>query len=231
MSSDINLNDILINGITLSTSGSTGTPKQIFQPVKKLLAANSVAREAQGIDSNSRILTVCSMKHAGGLLAQTLPGYEVGALINVQPFNAYVWVRQIVDYTHSHLTPDMARAVMKTKGFENLNLSGITIACGSDRVHSSIIQNFISRGATFIVNWGMTEVGPIAINRLYKPGETVATKETILGNRVWCDYKIENNELYVRGDICVYDDWFATGDIVIKDNNDMIYYIGRKNVS
>ena len=220
------LKKIINTGTALPTSGTTGAPKRIFQPPHKLRAANSVARQVQRITSNSRILTVCTLKHAGGLLAQTLPAVEVGADVDVQKFNPYSWVRQITDYTHSHLTPDMARAVMKTRGFNTVNLSGITVMCGSDRVHSSIIQSFIDRGATFITNWGMTEVGPVAINQTFNPGDTINTTETIMGNQVHCDVKIEDNQLFVRGDICVYDDWFATGDIVTY-NNGVYYYLGR----
>lgn len=220
------LKKIINTGTALPTSGTTGAPKRIFQPPHKLAAANSVARQVQSITSNSRILTVCTLKHAGGLLAQTLPAVEVGADVDVQKFNPYSWVRQITDYTHSHLTPDMARAVMKTRGFNTVNLSSITVMCGSDRVHSSIIQSFIDRGATFITNWGMTEVGPVAINQTFNPGDTINTTETIMGNQVHCDVKIEDNQLFVRGDICVYDDWFATGDIVTY-NNGVYYYLGR----
>ena len=61
----------------------------------------------------------------------------------------------------------MARAVMATKTFIKLDLTGITIMCGSDRVHSSIIKAFIEQGATFIANWGMSEVGPVAINKTF----------------------------------------------------------------
>ena len=220
------LKKIINTGTALPTSGTTGAPKRIFQPPHKLTAANSVARQVQIITSNSRILTVCTLKHAGGLLAQTLPAVEVGADVDVQKFNPYSWVRQITDYTHSHLTPDMARAVMKTRGFNTVNLSGITVMCGSDRVHSSIIQSFNDRGATFITNWGMTEVGPVAINQTFNPGDTINTTETIMGNQVHCDVKIEDNQLFVCGDICVYDDWFATGDIVTY-NNGVYYYLGR----
>lgn len=220
------LKKILEQGTVLYTSGSTGKPKKIKQPVRKLLAANSAARKVQDINSHSRILTVCTLEHAGGLLAQTLPAYEVGAHIEVQSFNAWAWCRQIKDYSHSHLTPAMARAIMKTKGFQELNLSGITVMCGSDRVPSSIIQSFINRGATFIANWGMTEVGPVAINKTYTPGMIVNNTESIMGDSVYCDTKLVNGELHVYGDICVYDDWFPTGDVVsIVDNT--YYYLGR----
>ena len=222
------LENIIKEGCVLQSSGTTGEPKSIFQPPNKLKLANEVAREVQKIDSKSKILTVCTLKHAGGLLAQTLPGYEVDAEIEIEQFNPFLWVRKIKYFTHSHLTPDMARAIMKTKSFKDLNLEGKIIACGSDRVHSSIIQSFIDKGSTFIVNWGMTEVGPVAINKTFVPDMEVETTETIMGNMAYCDTKIVDGELYVKGDICVYDDWFATGDIVRKEDNDF-YYIGRKS--
>jgi len=219
--------DMLKEGCILQSSGTTGVPKNIFQNPYKLRHANAVARKIQGIDSDSKILTVCTLRHAGGLLAQTLPGYEVGAEIEVEKFNPFSWVRKIQNFSHSHLTPDMARAIMKTKSFNSLNLQDKIIMCGSDRVHSSIIKEFINKGAIFIVNWGMTEVGPVAINKTFVPGMEVRTTETIMGNAAQCETKIVNDELYVKGDICVYDDWFATGDLV-QNKEGMFYYVGRK---
>ena len=59
--------------------------------------------------------------------------------------------------------------------------------------------------------------------------EQLATKwkMTILGTNEYCETNIIDNELYVRGDICVYDDWFATGDLV-ELKGDVLYYLGRK---
>lgn len=224
-----NFQSILDNGIFLNSTGTTGKPKTLFQSPSKLKSANQIAREVQKIDTQSKILTVCTLRHAGGLLAQTLPGFEVGCDVDVEQFNAYSWVRKIKDYSHSHLTPDMARAIIKTKSFKNLNLEGKIIVCGSDRVQSGIVQNFIDRGCTFIVNWGMTEVGPIAINKTFVPDMEVQTTETIMGNMAYCDTKIVDGELHVKGDICIFDDWFATGDIVQKEGEDF-YYMGRKSI-
>ena len=72
-----NFTNILENGIFIKTSGTTGIPKLIFQPINKIKAANSISREVQHITKNSRILTVCKIAHAGGLLAQTLPAFEI----------------------------------------------------------------------------------------------------------------------------------------------------------
>ena len=48
-----------------------------------------------------------------------------------------------------------------------------------------------------------------------------------MGDTAFCDIKIIKHELHVKGDICVYDDWFATGDIVKQVNGEFWYY-GRK---
>lgn len=231
------LKTILENGITINSSGTTGTPKSIFQSPAKLEAANHAAINSQEITTNSRIYTVCRMQHAGGLLAQTLPAYSIGAAIDVEPFNAYTWVRKICNYTHSHLTPAQASAIMSTKGFADIDLSTVWITCGSDPVSWDIIEAYVARGATFMANWGMTEIGPTAINATYRSIDEVQeskrrqAKGTILGNTYYCDYKIINNELHVKGDISVYGNtWFATGDIVSKNPLGELFYVGRKNV-
>lgn len=220
------LKNALEHGCWLQTSGTTGAPKRIFQPVEKLRAANEAARIVNGITKDSRILTVCTPKHAGGLLAQTMPAFEIGAHVDYWPFNAYSWIRNITDYTHSHLTPDMARAVMKTKRFQEADLTGITVMCGSDRVGNDIINAFTTKGVDFIVNWGMTEVGPCAINKRFSPGDAADYEHTIMGDQTYCQTKIVDGELYVKGDIVVSKGWFKTGDSVSKTGN-TYYFHGR----
>ena len=48
-----------------------------------------------------------------------------------------------------------------------------------------------------------------------------------MGDIAHCETKIVRHELYVKGDICVYDDWFATGDIVKLEQGNYWSY-GRK---
>ena len=229
-------NKILAEGITIYSSGSSGTPKPFFQPPAKIKAANKVARKVQGITSDSRIYTIMKISHAGGLFAQTLPGYEVGATVNIKAFNAYQFVREIKDYTHSIVSPLHAKLIMKTKSFENLDLSGITISCGSEPVTWDIIESFVDKGARFIVVWGMSEIGPFAITHTFDSiDEVQRVKElcplnaTVLGSEKHCEYKIENEELVVYGDICIFDDWYYTKDKVV-DVHGILFYIGRTNM-
>lgn len=227
---------ILSNGITILSSGTTGAPKKYFQSPDKINFANLVAIESQKISKASRIYTCCKTSHAGGLLAQTIPALSIGAHVDIEDFNAYNFIKKINYYTHSHITPLHAKAIMLTKGFNNLNLTGITITCGADPISWNIVESFVMKGATFICNWGMSEIGPIAINVTFDNIEKVKEYQsltnnysTILGDTFWCDYSIKNEQLYVRGDISIFgNDWYATNDIVSNTNN-VLFYHGRKN--
>ena len=225
---------ILKKGIELSSSGTTGSPKKIYQSPSKLKNANKVARECQKISSKSKIYTVCKMQHAGGLLAQTLPAFEVGADIDIEEFNAYKFCKKITNYTHTHLTPNHAKAIRLTKSFKNIDLNGIWVTCGSEPVEWDLIIDFVKKGCNFMVNWGMTEIGPCAINTVFKNLESVldykerAINGTLIGDKTYCDTKIRNNKLYVKGSISVFNDkWFDTKDIVALNKNKEFYIQGR----
>jgi hypothetical protein len=231
------LQKIISEGITINSSGTSGSSKPYFQPPKKIKAASEVAIKVQNISKNSKIYTCCKLTHAGGLLAQTIPGAIVGATVDIVPFNAYSFVKEIKNYTHSHITPLHAKAIMLTKNFKNLDLSGITIMCGAEPVTWDIIESFVSRNCKFIVNWGMSEIGPVAINHTFNTLEDVErvksicpSNSVILGSDVYCDFKIlEDGELVVKGDISIIDGWYHTKDIVtLKDR--ILFYNGRKNL-
>jgi acyl-CoA synthetase (AMP-forming)/AMP-acid ligase II len=227
----IDFKQMLITGTAISTSGTTGDPQLLLQDSHKLKAANRVAIDSQELTKSSRVYTVCKLAHAGGLLAQTLPAIELGADVVVDSFNAYKWVREIKKYTHSHLTPDHAIAIMKTKNWRTLDLTGIWITCGSNNVPWDIITAFVEKGATFMANWGMTEIGPCAINTVFKTLDKIEEYKrelTIVGDRFYCDTTIgPDGQLYVKGDISIHgNNWYATKDIVKVDNNSY-YYVQR----
>jgi acyl-CoA synthetase (AMP-forming)/AMP-acid ligase II len=228
----LDISKILQEGITIQSSGTSGLPKSFFQSPQKLKYANLVAIEAQELSIASVVYTCCKVTHAGGLLAQTLPALSIGAKVDIVQFNAWEFVRVIGNYTHTHITPLHAKAIMLTKGFKDLDLTGIWITCGADPVTWDVIDAFVSKGATFMVNWGMSEIGPVAINKVFKDKEETnylkINDATILGDRFYCDWKIDNNELVVKSNICIYDDWYYTKDKVLLTNN-VLYYTGRTN--
>lgn len=228
----MNFDDILNNGTTIRSSGTTGDPKQIYRSPSNLKACIDVAVSAQQLTQRSRVLTVTRMTHAGGLLTQTLPAYSIGADFKIQQFNAFTFLKDFADYTHTFLTPAHMTALMKTKGFKDCNLSGKWILGGSDPVSWEMIEAFVSKGAVVQPNWGMSEVGPITINTVFDTMDKVqeykqrVNSQTILGDNVYCDIKIINNILYVKGNLCYTEGWYKTNDIV--DNIDNIFiYKGR----
>lgn len=225
---------LIREGFTLKSSGTTGKAKTIFQPPAKLRAANAIAVDAQKITPQSRVLTVCSMTHAGGVLAQTLPALSIGAHVDIKAFNAYRFWNDINGFTHTHLTPAHCETLIRTKNFAKVDLAGLFITCGSDNVSIHIIEAFVNHGATFMCNWGMTEIGPIAINTVFDTKEKLLSYKahaissaTLMGDRYYCDYTIRNNMLWVKGDICVYQDWFNTEDEVVMNTSGALYHIGR----
>ena len=225
----MNFDDILNNGTTIRSSGTTGDPKQIYRSPSNLKACIDVAVSAQQLTQRSRVLTVTRMTHAGGLLTQTLPAYSIGADFKIQQFNAFTFLKDFADYTHTFLTPAHMTALMKTKGFKDCNLSGKWILGGSDPVSWEIIEAFVSKGAVVQPNWGMSEVGPITINTVFDTIDKVqeykqrVNSQTILGDTVYCDIKIIDNVLYVKGDLCYAEGWYKTNDIVDKIDNIFIY--------
>ena len=150
----IDVKKILNEGIFLKTTGSTGIAKTIFQNPKKISSANAIARKVQKINASSKILTVCSLQHAGGLLAQTLPGLEVGAYVEILPFNAFKWAEQIKKFTHTHLTPQHIELLRKTKSWGRLDLSHLRITCGSDIVTPIMIERESSARRSFYSQLG-----------------------------------------------------------------------------
>ncbi len=226
--------NILNNGVEISSSGTTGPAKKVFRTPDNLKACIDVAIEAQQLVRSSKVLTVTRMTHAGGLLTQTLPAYSLGAEFKVQQFNAFTFLKDFKDYTHTFLAPAQMTALMNTKGFADCDLTGKRILGGSDTVSWEMIEAFVSKGAIVQPNWGMSEIGPITINMEFDSMDKVQYVKqkapdgyTIMGDTFYCDWKIVKHELYVKGPTSIYDDWYATGDLVSLDMGRRMYYLGR----
>lgn len=225
---------IISDGVIITSSGTTGEPKSIYRSPENLKEAVKVALDAQRITKNSKILTVTRLTHAGGLLTQTLPAYTIGAEFKVAQFNPYTFLKEFKNFTHTFLTPAQMLALMKTKNFQTANLDGKWILGGSDPVTWEMIEAFVNRGATVQPNWGMSEIGPITINTVFDSLDKVLEYKnkniegTILGDTYYCDAKVVDGVLHVKGPTCYVDGWLNTKDLVVADEN-TIYYKGRKD--
>ena len=80
----------------------------------------------------------------------------------------------------------------------------------------------------------MTEIGAIVINTVFDSLDKVAEYRahaiagaSLLGDRFYCETKVEDGTLFVRGECCVYQGWFCTGDRVVVNEHGAMYYLGR----
>lgn len=217
--------------ITLKTSGSTGEQKFIRQPARMIYSNLLNAIELQKLSQNDRILTVSSLFHAGGIHVQTLPGIYAGAAIDIHKFTPSIINK--APYTVTHLIPRQADLLIQAFKRNRVNFKSYRlIVCGSDIVSKTVADFFTKQVKEFIINYGMTEAGPVIINHLFKSTRDVdkmyskTNQEHFLGTSCWCDYKIVNNELCLFGENVCSNGFLKTGDKV-KQTNIGFYFNGR----
>lgn len=160
---------------------------------------------------------------------QTIPALLIGAKIEIEPFNAWTFLEKFKKHTHTFLAPRMVEALIKTKGFKSVDLSGKFIALGSDAIPAHHVNELTAKGATVLSNWGMSEIGPCVINKLYQPGE-VEEQNNVLGDHWECKVKIIDGVLWVKSTMAIYDYWFSTNDLV-REKKGILYYEGRNHRS
>lgn len=216
-------------GITLFSSGSTGERKGIFMPELMILSNADNAIECQQLTHEDRILTVCSMNHTGGISAQTLPGLIAGAHVIIQPFNAFNMLRLIEQHkiTVTHLVPVMIDALKIVRSSADVSSLRLVVA-GSDCVYKHHVEFWLNQQIPFMVNYGLTEAGPMIINHTFTQDDLEVFELGVpLGKKVWCESSIIKGELWLRGhNVFLSFAWFPTGDCV-ELVDDWFIYKGR----
>jgi acyl-CoA synthetase (AMP-forming)/AMP-acid ligase II len=212
--------------IILYSSGSTGQRKQITMTEQMIMANAENAMACQRLTHLDRILTVCSLNHTGGLSAQTLAGLLCGAHIVVEPFNAFNFFKTLHDYdiTVTHLVPIMIDGLTKVK-FTVPPKSLRLVMAGSDCVYRHHVEFWTTRDVNFISNYGLTEAGPIIINQEYTSTSdlSIFDQGVPLGTNTWCQTRIVDGVLWIKGRAVSGYDWFNTGDCVYCIDNWFVY--------
>jgi non-ribosomal peptide synthetase component E (peptide arylation enzyme) len=215
--------------LVLWSSGSSGTRKPIVLTEVMLLSNADNAIECNGITAKDVVYTVCSMRHTGGINAQSLPALLAGAHVVVEPFNAFTFFNRIneIGATITHVVPRMIEVLRKVerKGAPTLK----TVMCGSDCISADDVRYFTHLDCDFILNYGLTEAGPIIINHRFKLGDDLSIFKygVPLGTKAWCRTALIGSQLALLGD-CVQDGSLLTGDCVYMRNE---WYIYRGRVS
>lgn len=217
--------------IILYTSGSTsGQRKPVFINEQMLISNAFNSINSQCLTYDDIIYNVFSMNHTGGINGQVLPGLLVGASIIIEDFNVFQFFKRLNETSTSitHLTPRMLKVIRKV---EPTSLRFVT--AGSDYFKREYIEEWVKAGIPFMINYGMSEAGPITINHVFNSVEELDIFDhgIPLGNQAYCDYKIEAGELLLRGSIVVTgNEWLHTGDCV-EMYNDWIMFFGRKSAN
>lgn len=217
--------------ITFS-SGTTNVPKKIWHPKEKLNATSEIYKRTHSLDSKSSILNFMPLTHIGGL-ALNLAGQYVGAKVTNIKFNAYNFLPQLKNYSHTMLPDRTISALRNTERFADYDFKNKFIHCGSEPHHVENILSLVERGATVFCNWGMTEIGPICVHTTFEPYDINRVKQYfnpgyLLGDNFEIEWKIDDDgELIVKSETSIYREWFYTGDIV-KYENGALYYIKRR---
>lgn len=218
-------------GIALFSSGSSGPRKEIFLSDAMLVSNAFAAIISQGITKEDKILTVCSLNHTGGINAQTLAGLIVGAHVIVEPFNIFNFYRLIKEnnITLTHLVPNMIDMLENCKSILGDSKLRLVVA-GSDCVYKHHVKHWLDLGIEFMINYGMTEAGPIIINHRFKKDSELSIYDIgiPLGTESWCDTRIVDGQLFLKGANVYKSNWLATGDCV-ELNGDWYLYKGRKS--
>ena len=215
--------------LILYSSGSTGAKKPIILPERMLMASIKNVIKTNEIQSDDKILTVCSMNHTAGLTCQTLGALFTGASVIIEPFNPFTLLRLVKehDITVSHILPLMTDAVMKNHTkitLPNLRL----IWTGSDCITKDQITFWLSPNTKLMTAYGMTEAGPPVFYHIFNHGDSLDAFDNgfVVGSIACCEVNLVDNELRLRGDIVNVDGWLKTGDC-FKYENGFYYYTGR----
>jgi acyl-coenzyme A synthetase/AMP-(fatty) acid ligase len=216
--------------LVLYSSGSTGARKPIVLPESMLLANAKNVIDCNGMTSDSRVLTVCSLNHTAGITCQTLAGLLCGAYVLVEGFNPFNCLRLLEEngITHTHMIPMMTEILMKSHDKPILPKLKF-VWTGSDVITKQQVDFWLNHDRQFMITYGMTEAGPPVLQHTFNNGDDISIfdKGLVVGSQPMCEVKITDGELCLRGAIVNREGWLETGDC-FKYEDGWFFYTGRK---
>lgn len=234
------------------TSGSTGEPKGVVHTTSGMQANAQAAIDAQGLDAQTRTLSVLPMFHVGGLCIQLLPTLRAGGRVLLhERFDASRWLHDVATWrpTTSLLVPATMRALVEHPLWHQTDLSSLAfIGAGSSVVPISLIQAFHSRGIPVVQVYGATETGPVST--VLPPGAAMAHPGSVGWPVEGVSVRLVNNlgrqvgpgevgEIWIRGPNVMrgyhrapdhpgfVDGWFKSGDLGRLGPGGQLEVVGR----
>jgi fatty-acyl-CoA synthase len=224
------------------TSGTTGVPKGAMHTAAGMQANALAAVAAQGLNSQSRVLSVLPLFHVGGLCIQTLPALAVGAKVLLHPrFEPEAWFDAVANWrpTTTLLVPAVMRALIEHPRWATSDLTSLQfVNSGSQIVPRALIEAFHARGIPVAQVYGATETGPVSI--VLRPDEAMAhvghAGRPALGVQVRL---AADGEILLKGANLMRgyhreatpgfdaEGWFHTGDLALQHADGCYEVVGR----
>lgn len=238
------------------TSGTTGKPKGVIY-TNKMMFWNSLNTSVQlEITSEDHTVNALPPYHTSGWNVLLLPMLHRGARVDfLSKFKSEELLKYIQEQpiTLFLAIPTMLRMMEKSSLFETFKPNKLKyFIVGGENLSISTIDTWASKGVLIRQGYGLTEAGP-SITSLHHH-DALWKKGSIGKPNFYVDVKIvdeENEEVGVNtpGELClrghivtpgywnnssytlekIRNQWFHTGDMVKKDENDFFYILGRKN--
>jgi long-chain acyl-CoA synthetase len=236
--------------MVLYTSGSTGLPKGV--PLTHggyIWATTATPEQRPGIEGKKAIIAA-PLFHMNGLFSAKLVMLNGGTIVLMTSFTAKGYIRAIDRYRVAMVTsvPTMLALVMReTEEIAKADLGCVTTAVTGSAPSTAEFFEQMHRlfpNAETANSWGTTESGPIAFgphpDGIPKPAGALGYPRRIVDVK-FVDGDESQGVLHIRtpANMSGYlnreadtkrrliDGWYDTGDVMRRDDNGFVFFVGR----
>ena len=236
------------------TSGTTGRPKGAVLTQEAVLWNALTSQHAHDFTAEDHVLNVLPLFHVGGINIQMMPCFFVGGTVTM---HARFDPGETIDaletggVTTTLCVPTMMQALLAHPRWDSAAFPALRMLnTGSTDVPVSILEAVNARGVPMVQVYGATETGPIAtyqraseardtVGSIGRPGAHIQVR-IVAEDGSECPVNTPG-EIWIKGPntfsyywqnaqataAALEDGWFKTGDVARRDENGLLWFIGR----